>query len=214
VERAHDRPSAVRMTSLLPGPVYIVAMSAQGAGLSGGDRIFIELARRWSPHGQPVSGMGTDEGKAMCLRNGLDAAIVTEWPLQHRRQRRFAQYFALTFHTLRRVVPSGTFPPGSIVYSASDFWPDALAGVVAKVRHRATWIAAFYMFAPPPHRGFEGQWRKGLPRPADVFYWLSQRLTLPLIARFADVIFVTGEHDKERMCSRGVVRSRVIVVRG
>ena len=202
------------MTSLLPARVYIVAMSAQGAGLSGGDRIFIELARRWSSHGQPVSVIVTTEGKAMCARNGLDSTVVTEWALRHPRKRRFTQYFSLTMHTLRHVAVWGVFPSGSIVYSASDFWPDTLAGLLAKFRHRATWIAAFYMFAPPPHRGFEGQWRKGLPRLADVFYWLSQRLTLPLITHFADIIFVTGEHDKERFCDRGVSPSRVIVVRG
>lgn len=202
------------MTPPLPGKLHVIAMYAQGGGLSGGDRIFLELSRRWAYQGQPLSIAVTQEGKAMCLRNGIDPSLVTEWPLEPAPRNRLSHYLRLTVHSLRRALPSGSIPRESIVYSASDFWPDALAATAAKLRYRASWIAGFYMFAPPPHKGFEGGWRTGIPRAIDAFYWLSQRLSLPLIIRFADAILVTGEHDRDRLCRYGVPASRVIVIRG
>ena len=62
------------------------------------------------------------------------------------------------------------------VYSASDFWMDALPAFILKLKG-IPWVAGFYMFAPKGRRLYE----------------FSQKVVIPLIERFADVVCVTNE---------------------
>ena len=50
--------------------IYIFALAAQGEGLSGSDRIFIEFARYWSIENN-LNIFVCDDGYRMCLRQKL-----------------------------------------------------------------------------------------------------------------------------------------------
>lgn len=212
---AEATPAGARAAPGPPGDVRVVAMAAQGPGLSGGDRIFIELARRWSGRGGRVRIHAWEEGRDMCLRNGLPASMVEVWPARGLARRgRTRSYVGRTLLGVRHARRARGVGPGTVVSSASDFWPDAIPALVMKRRFGARWVAGFYMFAPPPHRGFEGAARRGPPRAEDVFYWLSQRVSLPLVRRWADVVLVTSEPERDRMRALGVDGARIVVVRG
>ena len=198
---------------VLPGELHVVALAAQGGGLSGSDRIFIELARRWAVT-TPVRVHVSEAGARMCARNALDTSLVDIWRAGKLGQTgRTIQYMGLTILGISHLLRA-RLAPGALVYSASDFWPDSLPCAARKLLRRTRWVAGFYMFAPPPRQGFEGQFRAGKPRIQDVFYWLSQRAVLPLVRRYADVILVTSQPDKDRLVSLRVPPERVLVVRG
>lgn len=210
------------MTTRTNNAIHIMAMAAaQGGRLSGSDRIFIELSRRWAASGQAVRIHVWEEGRQMCLRNGLPHDIIDEHPVGRAASlanragllTRAHFYLVLTNRALRWARTNPPVDTDSIVYSASDFWPDVFPAVKT-ISKGAKWVASFYMFAPPPYRGFEGQARKTLPRPEDVFYWLSQRAVLPLIRRRAHAVLVTGPLDKERLCRLGIDPRKIIVVYG
>ena len=62
-----------------------------------------------------------------------------------------------------------------LVYSSSDFLPDALAGFIYKIRRRK-WVAGFYLKAFRQNR----------------IHFFTQKIVLWLISRFADMVVVTN----------------------
>lgn len=55
--------------------INIFALAALGEGLSGGDRIFIELARRWGKK-YPINIYAWEEGYRMCRRQKLKGSRI------------------------------------------------------------------------------------------------------------------------------------------
>lgn len=68
------------------------------------------------------------------------------------------------------------FTKYEFVYSASDFWMDSLPALILKLKGNK-WVAGFYLFAP---------------RDTFIYYW-SQKITIWIINKFADVVCVTNE---------------------
>lgn len=200
-------------SNFLSRPFRIMAMAAQGDGLSGSDRIFLELSKRWYARGQRIRINVCQEGRAMCLRNGIAHELLEEWPVADQLGTRLSAYLSIT---VRAALRAWRLPPESdeTVYSASDFWPDVVPALIRHLRTGSTWIAGLYLFAPAPWRGFEGSARRGLPRPEDLLYWLSQVAVLHVIRRRASVILVTGDSDKDRLTRQGVDPNRVVIVKG
>lgn len=194
----------------------VIAMEARGAGLSGSDRIFIELARRWAAGGTDTAICVWEEGRAMCERNGLPSTMLKVWSASRWNRNEVVSYLSRTLIGIRQILRQSDLGPSATVYSASDFWPDVFPAWVAKRRFGCRWVAGFYMFAPPPHLGFAGAYgaKRRMPRIRDVLYWLSQQVTRPLIERQADLIMVTNEDDRDYFIGRGFQPGRVIAVRG
>lgn len=195
--------------------VLIIANWAQGKDFSGGDRIFIELARRWmSRPGIEVHLYLSEEGWQFCQKKNLGDVPHSIWsPAVWTRFGQPVNFLLRTIHGIWRAacleIPAGE----TYVYSSSDFWPDSIPAWILKIRSkRITWVAGFYLFAPrpwsseSPYRGFAAL--KGW------MYWLTQSLTFFLVRRFADKIFAIVELDKQRFVDSGVSAERIVIVRG
>lgn len=203
-----------------PLTFYIVANAASGPGLSGGDRISIELIRRWTGKGYPINIFVWEEGYEMYERNNLKAVNYILCPAQ-----KYKKFGPIIFYLARTIIGcrkalSIRLPEETdkvFIYSASEFWMDALPGWVLKKRlPGAKWITPFYLFAPIPFKGFRGSYKKGWrwPRMNDLYYFLLQRPMYHLILRRADIIFVTNELDRQHFIKKGISPQRVITVRG
>lgn len=199
----------------MPTHVLIIANWAQGGDFSGGDRIFIELARRWmSRPGFAVHLYLSEEGWQFCQKKNLTDVPHSIWsPAAWTRFGQPINFFLRTIHGMWRAAYLEIPADNTFVYSASDFWPDCLPAWVLKVRSkRVRWVAGFYLFAPrpwsseSPYRGFAAV--KGW------MYWLTQSLTFFLVRRFADKIFSIVELDKQRFMDAGVPEDRIAIVRG
>lgn len=178
---------------------HIISMSTYGIGLSGGDRIFIELSKRLTKE-YLVSVYLWEEGLQICKREGLEDVNFVLWSAKSfAKLGFFINYFARVFIGIfKAFLLKVENAPTTIIYSASEFWQDSLPAVILKLRHpKIKWVAAWYMSAPNPFRGFKekGQLRL-LPDIKALAYWVVQQPIKPLIKKFADLVFITSEPDK------------------
>ncbi|MBI1910809.1 MAG: glycosyltransferase family 4 protein [Deltaproteobacteria bacterium] len=199
--------------------IHIVANAALGPYMSGGDRIFIECARRWAEQGHRVTIYVWEEGLEMCRRNKLAGVNYIIWPaLKYKRFGFGVNYLMRTLvGSLKALALTDCGKKGSIIYSASDFWPDAIPAFFMKLKMRSSkWAAGFYLFAPNPFKGFRGAHRKEIKLPAlkELLYYIHQKPVYLLIKNIADAVFVTCEDDREHFIKKGRSPEDVITVRG
>lgn len=206
--------------------VYIFALGAQGKGISGGDRIFIELARRWSKS-IPIRIILDQEGFEMCKRQNLKenqnltfAILPISYP----------KIFGFFHNYIARIIVGIklglTLNPISIgkntkiyIYNASEFWMDSIPCLLLKIRYPdSEWIATWYQTAPNPLKGFVEKRKDSDQRKKKYFfsamvYWLMQLPIKPFIHRFADKVIVNNEDEKRRFPNH-TGRGKTIVLIG
>lgn len=192
--------------------LYLIANWIQGTALSGGDRIFIELIKRWRSRIK-ITLFLSMEGMKICEREGLTGVDHQIWASDRFSQRGyFVDYSYRTMVGIRKACALKT-AQGDIVLSSSDFWPDSMPAFFIKMKNpKIFWIAGFYLFSPAP-------WQKDSPYkgkkwPIGLFYWLSQLPIYWLVKKFADMVFVTSKPDVERFVTDKRKADKVIVIRG
>lgn len=197
--------------------INIFALGALGKGLSGSDRIFIEFARRWSKLSNVDIYVWT-EGYEMCQRQDLVGGTLKFNVSSMNPWSNFGfgvNYFARIFEGVRlgfslRLENN----KDTILYSASDFWMDALPCFILKFRHpKVKWVATWYQTAPNPFTGYAEGKRKERYRFKAFLYWFSQFPIKPLISRFSDFVLVNNESERDRFPGLQK-KGRVLVVFG
>lgn len=196
--------------------IYIFALAATGGGISGGDRIFIEFARRWSKTSY-VTIFLWEEGAQMCKRAHLDPPVkfiiskMEPW-----------KNFGFFINYLARIIEGVriglTFKlennSNTIVYSASDFWMDSLPAFILKMRFlKIKWTAAWYQTAPNPTKGFTEGKRDEKYYLSSLLYWLVQFPIRPVVGRWADLILINNESERQVFPKKDK-EGRVMVVLG
>lgn len=162
--------------------------------MSGGDRIGIEIVRRWARQRARVHLLTTPSGRALCEANGFDAERHTVPEFAPARLGVVAAYLLRVAYSIFR---TPRVAPGDWIYSSSDFLPDVLpAWLMKRLEPNARWAAGLYLIAPNPWRG-EAPF---LPRP--LLYWLGQQISLRLIGARADCLFVLNDQDRQALSAR------------
>ena len=119
--------------------IKIIALSPTGTGLSGGDRIFIELARNWSKEND-VEIITSTEGVKMCKTQKLSGKHLTITSIADKLPGNF--WIKYTYKILIGVKYAWHRRLGSkekmVIYSASEFWMDTFTSVVFKFRNKKT----------------------------------------------------------------------------
>jgi glycosyltransferase involved in cell wall biosynthesis len=186
-----------------------IANWAQGDALSGADRIWIELFKRWKGK-LDVFVSCSEEAVSMCHKLGV-TDIRLESVLPRLKSRSLTGNLLIRSLQAVKTVPDAVL--FDIVYSSSDFWPDVIPALRMKLRKKnIRWIAGFYLFAPAPwHADSPYRGRRFF---IGLFYWFTQRPVYWLVRNFADVVFVTSEPDVKRFVTARRDRKNVIVVRG
>lgn len=204
--------------AVMPLEVHIFAYSAFGEGLSGGDNIFIQLAKHWSQYGASITIHLFRDGFEICRRAGLESSQNVDFQIVENKcgsPNLLPIFFLL--RTIFGIREAGKIKvaPGrkTWIYSSSDFWPDALpAFLFSKIFRRNKWIAGFYMFAPRPLSiNFP---YKGINKLRGWFYYLTQRPIYWIVRRFADLVFVTSEPDVEEFLTPSRGQDKIAVVKG
>jgi len=197
--------------------INIVANTMVEPGMSGGNRIFIENAKRWVKKGSNLRVFTSSVGKKICCLSGLCKVEYITWkvPLEKKKlsvcEIVYLYFLALIngWVNLLKV----NFKKGEIVYSSSDYWPDSLPVFLVKLLNpKVIWVAGFYLFAPKP-------WQKNSPYKGKrlfigLFYWLTQLPIYWIIKRYADIVFVTSEPDVERFVTFKRKVDKILVIRG
>ncbi|MFH1459873.1 MAG: hypothetical protein ABIG64_05810 [Candidatus Omnitrophota bacterium] len=191
-------------------------------GLSGGDRIFVELARNWQ-NKIKLTLIGSEETISICKREGLSNIefLKTSGKFLKGQEKEvftlraiFGNFFIKLGRGILFVIKNRKlFRDSTIIYSVSDFYPDSIPAFLIKIMNRKVfWIASFYLFAPVP-------WQKDNPYKGrnagrGFLYWLSQIPIYWIINIFADVVFVTSLPDQKKFVTKKRNKSKVLVIRG
>lgn len=181
----------------------IFAIAALGRGLSGGDRIFIEFAKRLSKKNKVIIYVW-EEGYEMCKRQGLSVSQNLKFDLV---QVNFWCKFGFLICYFARILAAITKAffitlennNTTVIYSASEFWMDSLPAFILKLRFPKTrWVAAWFQTAPNPLIGFSEGHRENVYRLSAFYHWFMQLPIKPFISNFADLILVNNELERKQ----------------
>lgn len=186
--------------------LHIIALASHGSGISGGDRIWIEMSRRWCKK-LSITIHTWQEGIEMANRQNLNKTKNLEFITYGLGV--FCRLGFLICYIAR--VAKGLYLGLTIeienrenvyIYNASEFWMDALPCAILKIRFpKVKWIASWYQTAPNPLSGFS---EKGIGHRENKYflnallYWFVQFPIKPLIRKFADKVIVNNEDEKKQ----------------
>lgn len=175
------------------------ALAKSGEGISGSDRIFIELARVWSKN-HVIKIITSSEGSKLCKIQKLDSKNVTIDKINN--ENYTSNFFVNYVYKILKGIFIGLqlgIENGTFLYSASEFWMDSLPAVIAKLRNpKLIWIATWYQTAPNPLKGFTEGGREKKYNFSALLYWVMQKPIMPLIKRMADFVIVNNEDERKQ----------------
>jgi glycosyltransferase involved in cell wall biosynthesis len=186
---------------------YIVSIYNLGNEISGGDKILIYLIRYLSENYR-VRVFCSPEVISFIENESnfseLDIVIVgSRYPAEFEVSiGRLALHMHSRYLAFKAAINHFTeIDSPRLIYSASDFLPDILAGVFLKKKFKAAKFAAgYYLFAPNPFSAKSPY--KGLRRLRGLTYWIMQLLTIKIAKKYADYLFVTSPDEKLTALSR------------
>jgi len=192
-----------------------LAFAPHGLGISGGDRIFIELARRWQKKCS-VNIYTWEEGYKMCQRQHLEASSNLRFSLYNMGIVCHMGFLICYFARILRAILLAFFlklEENTIVYSASEFWMDSLPAAILKVRYSyICWVAAWFQTAPKPWIGYSEGERAQKYNLSALLYWLMQLPVKPIISKLADFILVNNEEEKRHFPSKTSSGKTIVVL--
>lgn len=188
--------------------------------MTGGDRIAIEIMRRWAKKGVDVlifTGLSgykmfkrympgsTPRKPRFVITNGVSFSRSTLITMI------LYEFLALVTGIMKAT--RTRVGPDSVIYSASHFWGDAIPGLFLKLLNpRCKWLATFWLFAPTPlvtnvYRG------KGFVR--GLLFYAQEKPVYWLVKKYADYVWVTNEEDKRKFVDGAKLSTKkVLVVKG
>lgn len=191
--------------------VHIFAFASHGEGISGGDRIWIELARRWQKK-LPITIHTWKEGREMGERQHLienedlrfmiyDLGFFCDWGFVICYISRIVKGIWVGL-TLKLENSSSIY-----IYNASEFWMDAFPCIILKMRYpKIHWIATWYQTAPNPLKGFSEKERsEAAHKIRALAYWLTQVPIKPLIEIYASKVIVNNETERKQFPKKETV---------
>jgi len=195
--------------------LLIVANNNLGSGQSGGDTIFINFVKYWYPK-LNISILGSAETNKL-LRTNLKLNIKYNFILTDSVSPfTNLSVSSLIFHQLRRlsraIFKIITLPKLSpeYIYSSSDFLSDLIPSIILKLLNPSSQlIAGYYLIVPHP-KNPNSPYRQSQFKA--YLYYLTQKITLFLVNRLADYVFITSSPDKKYFPH--LDPKKIIVVRG
>lgn len=197
---------------------YIFANAALGKGLSGGDRIFMEFARRLKRNNNVIIQVW-EEGCRMCKRQGISESQNLKFDVINVN---FWCRFGFLICYLARILTASLKAffislennSSTIMYSASEFWMDSLPAFILKLRFsKIRWVAAWFQTAPNPLKGYSSGNREAHYKLSAFYFWLMQLPIKPLIKEFADLVLVNNESERTQFPALDK-QDRVLVILG
>jgi len=176
---------------------------------SGGERIAIEVSKRLANNFK-ISLLTSNFGKKIWQKYQVNNVKIVALLSFSKKSSVFSYFKRAILGMIWVLKNKDEF---NIVYSASDFWPDAVPAAVLKIiKPEIKWVAGFYLFAPKP-------WQKNSPyrnwqKLTGFFYWFTQQPIYWLVKKMANQVWVTSQPDVKKFITSYRKRTKIIVVRG
>ena len=187
----------------MPTIFHIFANAALGKGLSGSDRIFIELSKRLRKRFLVYIHVW-EEGYRMCSSQNLKQSNNIKFNIIYVnfwcRFGFIVCYFARVIFGIKdALLLNISLAKSAVFYSASEFWMDSLPAFILKIRFpKSIWVAAWFQTAPNPLTGFTKGDRQTTYRLSAFYYWLMQLPVKLLIGKCADFVLVNNEEERKQ----------------
>lgn len=179
--------------------------------ISGGDFIFANYAKQWERYGNSCKICTNEHGREFCLQEGIKKSnIILFKSCRLDFLGVFIGNIVRTFSSLFSSIKFN-FSGYDLIFSASDFLPDVIPAVIAKIKNKKIkWLTGFYFFAPNPFiKKYSGT------RLRVITFYLGQKISLFFISRLVDSIFTASGKDRERFIfKRQIKESKVLAIRG
>ena len=174
--------------------ILIVASTVYSpSDVSGGDRIFLELAKRWSKNNNVVI-YGNHSTGAMCHAYGVGHLFKSIGEVGGiLLSNRMFSYLAYTIKTVMKIHSDieQYDRKNTIIYSSSDFWPDSIPAYYASVFHSYIWVSGFFLVAPDIFLKYGVH--RGVKRFVTLFYKISQYLVIKMILSKSSLLITCSE---------------------
>jgi len=186
-------------------------------GVSGGDRIFIELSKIWSENNEVKISTWPQPYK-VCINHGLKKVKYDTVNINDDKLFLPLLYMERTLIAILKAFKVSSRDIPDLLFSSSDFWPDAIPALILKLRFkRIKWIAAFYFFAPTffySHKDIAYRGGRFKLSFRSVCYYLTQRISYLLIRKYADFILACNQLDKDIFVKDGVSEDKILAIYG
>ena len=197
--------------------VNISAITLSEGGISGGDKLFIECARRWAQKGCEVNLFVCEAGFRNCQRNKLEGVNYILWPVDGLERLGFTKVLIpkLIVGCIKALQHKPAKLSKQVFFSPSDFWTDVFPACIMKLKNRASkWVAAFHMVSANPFYGYDQEFmeckRIRVPRGWDIVYKVVQQFSIFLMKHFADLILPDSRYVKEYLLQKGIAGNKII----
>jgi len=190
--------------------IIFIANNNIGAGLSGGDTIFLQFLKHWT-NKVNITVFGSQETQVLTHTHKIKNIKFIK--TDNINQNSSLTTINLLGHQMRRIYKGllavknnqSLISKANYIYSVSDFYPDLLPALLAKlINPKIKWLAGFYLFAPNPlgktsPYNQNGQFLKGL------IYYLFQQPAYFLVKKLADIVLVTSTPDTKKFPQKTIV---------
>lgn len=179
--------------------------------LTGGDKIFIECAKRWIAAKHSVTIVTNEVGKEFCLQNGIESKNVNAWKSSWADAG--GVYFAMIVKAIVALLHSFTlnFKDADIAFASSFFFPDLFpAYMLKRTNPDIRFVIASYLFT---YKKWGTDYSAGKSK--GFLFYLNQILSLELIKKYRGKIITASAYDKDYLVrNQHIGRSSIFPIRG
>ncbi len=174
---------------------------------SGGDRIFVEMAKRWGQWGADLSLLAPEvAAKTVANELGVKKTVVTpSSPFDKLQQRAVGAIFPLYLYRTFKAFGLLQSVEADVLYTTGDFFCDVLPAFYLKKKVGVRWVANVYHINESPFV------RKGNSFLASTVSYILQRFSFSFIKRSADVVLLINQEVKRDLVKLGFESSRLFV---
>ncbi len=178
---------------------------------TGGDKIFVEIAKRWVRMGHDVTAVTNEAGASYCRQHGLSQKRLILWPSS--RFDRVNVYISMFYKAWVGLVYGmrQQYRQPGIIFASSLFSQDMLPAWIAKLRFKdAALGTACYLFTT---KLFGSDYSAG--RLKGFLFWLNEKIAFFLTLRFGNFLVTASDFDRREFIRlHRFPRQKVLALRG
>ena len=187
--------------------LIIISNNNLGPVQSGGDTIYLAFIKHWAKKIN-IALWGSQESFNLLQKNKLKTNFIQSDSINSSYQ---PTVLNLLWHSLRRITKGlisffknrSLFKKSDYCYTVSDFFPDFIFGLLYKlINSHGQWLCGYYLVAPSP-KSPDSPYKNQIIK--NYFYYFSQKITLKLANRYADIILITSLPDKKYFPNKNVI---------
>ncbi len=191
--------------------ILIFANAIHRNTLTGGDKVFVEYAKRWIRWGHVVTIVTNEAGRQYCISNGLAKKYIILWHASW--TDRYGVYSAMLTKTISSFLRGLLFYPKTpdIIFASSFFLPDITAAFIMKLRYKkARLVTASYLFTKNKWGSdYSGGKIKGL------LFYINEVLASHLMRRYGGITLTASPYDRDQLIrTKHSDERKIMAVRG